>query len=902
MNNIKETNETIEKNVELRILIIGEAGIGKKSIARRFKLLNCTETKETQFSLKKLEEENDEKSEKNNYYTSSNNFYDTFSDEFEALNQKREEQRLNLMKISKIYKIDLDSIEISFYPCTEAEPLPLDYVPRNDNESNIFEAKNKISLKKLNNEIAQIIMRPLSFHKNHLEVLFLFCFDLSNKNTFNQLKLYYSQINTNFDLKKNYHKILIGNKIDKKNINNEINNSIKKFANETSMKYYEISTFMFFNFENFFEKIFYQIFGGFVNFSVESFKKNFHNILEQKSTFLQSERKIYKTNLNPSPNAYKNNQYEYPKRKRDLVKLFKEKEKYNKKIFINKEGPVFPPLPKKNIFKDNLSELSFENKKDNEKESKKNLNTLFSNELEILENEPIIWDSEKQKKIKEILTPNSRKKGCTLGISVNNSLGLMKNRRENNIKLNLKLSDAIDNGFNLNKKNKHMLKRALSQETYEHKKKEYYKNKLEKMKKNEEDLNERHEKNKKLQNDILEGKNKLCLEKEKKYLNNYIKKQKEKLAKQKKVRKLNFIKSFSRNSIIHKTGFFSPTSTLSKNKGFSFGQKLPMKIKVDSPDYPNLLDDFEKIVYKNSKNINIIKGADRFPKTKSDIYEISESITLDKKFQNFESKRKKFIKNRFVDFFKDRRNKKKLVKLNKINLIKEDENDFNEQILKQYKTTKDYYEREINYNLVENASPQYTIKGKYNYHNSPSSQSYYNSSYDIFETYDDDLDDDDIYNKRKNKYKKDDLLFENPNYSKVKPSYPSFSFGSSERFKAFNSNKNKKGGFIIENDLFQNGIFGLEDHQSFLKAQTLMGTERKFRSYKDNGVPGPGNYKIMNFAEEISKKGEIVNNIRQKINEKNEMENKIRQKIKEKENNKMDNNFEDNNISVKINE
>ena len=240
--------------------------------------------------------------------------------------------------------------------------------------------------------------------------------------------------------------------------------------------------------------------------------------------------------------------------------------------------------------------------------------------------------------------------------------------------------------------------------------------------------------------------------------------------------------------------------------------------------------------------------------------------------------------------------------MNKINLIKEDENDFNEQILKQYKTTKDYYEREINYNLVENASPQYTIKGKYNYHNSPSSQSYYNSSYDIFETYDDDLDDDDIYNKRKNKYKKDDLLFENPNYSKVKPSYPSFSFGSSERFKTFNSNKNKKGGFIIENDLFQNGIFKLEDHQSFLKAQTMMGTERKFRSYKDNGVPGPGNYKIMNFAEEISKKGEIVNNIRQKINEKNEMENKIRQKIKEKENNKMDNNFEDNNISVKINE
>ena len=34
MNNIKKTNEKAAKNVELRILIIGEANIGKKSIAK----------------------------------------------------------------------------------------------------------------------------------------------------------------------------------------------------------------------------------------------------------------------------------------------------------------------------------------------------------------------------------------------------------------------------------------------------------------------------------------------------------------------------------------------------------------------------------------------------------------------------------------------------------------------------------------------------------------------------------------------------------------------------------------------------------------------------------------------------------------------------------------------------
>ena len=45
---MKEDNKKnkLKKNTELRVLIIGEAGIGKKSITKRFKLLNCTETKE----------------------------------------------------------------------------------------------------------------------------------------------------------------------------------------------------------------------------------------------------------------------------------------------------------------------------------------------------------------------------------------------------------------------------------------------------------------------------------------------------------------------------------------------------------------------------------------------------------------------------------------------------------------------------------------------------------------------------------------------------------------------------------------------------------------------------------------------------------------------------------------
>ena len=874
MNKIKEIKEKLEKkekNVELRILIIGEMGVGKKSIAKRFKLLNCTETKETFFTLSKQEEKKEEKNQKNNTFFSYVDYEETFSEEDELQNKKREEQRLSLMKFVKIYKIDLDSIEISFYPCAEAEPLSLDYIPWNDNENNLFEAKNKISLKKTVNEIAQIIMKPLSNQKNHLELLFIFCFDLSDINSFNQLKLYYSQINQHFDLKKHYHKILVGNKLDKKNLNNDFNNNINKFLEETSLKYYEISTYMFFSFENFFEKIFYNIFWNFPNFTKETFKKNFHNILEKKSTFLQSERKIYETNLNPSPDAYKNNQYDYPKKRKELIKIFIDKEKYNKKIFINKEGPVFPPLPKKNIFKDNLSDLSFDNKE--KEKSKENLfsnnnNDIFKNE-KIKENGRLIRDTEKQNEIKEVLTPLSKKKGCSLGIITSNSIGLRKDRRDKNIKINLKLSDAINNGLNLNIK-KQILKRALSQDDYENNRKDYYKHKFEKLKLTEDAINERHKINEKANNKIIEEKADYYLSKEKKYLKNYIKQQKEKIEQQKKARNKNILNSLSKKKLIHKIDFYCPTSSISTNKGFSFGHKLPTKIKVFSPDFPNLVDDFEKIVIKNNNQLNIIMGAERFPKTKSDICENTEnSKLLEKNQQNFEKKRKKFIKNKLVDFFKDRKNKKLIVNQNKKFILEEDKKDFKEQILKQYKTINDYFAREINYNLVESSSPKYTMKGKYNYHTNLSYQSNFKSTDDIFNPYEDE-EDENIYTRRKKQYKNNILLLEYPNFDKVKPKYPAFSFGSSERFKSFNKEKTIKS--FDENDIFQDGNYVYPDYQSFLKAQTIMGTEKKFRCYKDNGVPGPGNYKIRSFADIISRNGDIIN--------------KNREKIKEKENNK----------------
>ena len=883
MNDIKE-----EKNLELRVLIIGEAGVGKK-----------------------LSKSNKNKLVKKTNYTYNEELNEILFEE-ERQKQKKEEIRLNLMNFTKIYKIDLDIIEISFFPIAEAEPLPMDYIPKDDDEDYIFESENKISLRKLNNEIAKILMKPLSHISNQLELIFFFCFDLTDKNSLEQLGLYYSQINKNYNLKNHSHSILIGNKLDKKNVDGEFQEAINNFINKNSMKYYEISTFMFFNFESFFEKLFFQIFGNNPSFSQKSFKDNFHNILAQKSTFSQSKRKIYPDNLNPSPNEYNNNPYQYPTKYGDLFKLFKERQKYNKKIFINKEGPLFPFSNKKHIIRNSTLGigLSFDERNEIDKElfPKSKDKDTCNEEYNITKvdikptKNPIIWDSQKQIEIKEILKPVSKKKGFSIGVSLNNSLGLRQSRREENIKKSLQISNAINNGFSLNIKNKPVLKGALSQKKYEMARKKYYKRKYDKGKMIEKEINEKHKNNIEISNMFAMERINSFMEKHNKYLDKYKQKEKEKLERKKRAQTLSILNSNSQiNDLTPKAQYYSPISSISTNKGFSFGQKLPDNKILDSPEFPYFVDDFEKILIKNMKRPKKIKGAERFPRAKSEVYGDQKAYDmLIKKLKSFELKRKHFIKNRLTDFFKDRIVKKKLVDKNKIELKKEEEKELTEQIIKQYSTTDEYFKREINYNLVEDSSPKYTLKGRYENHPSLSSQVYYGSSDNIFSPYE---------LEKYNEFfiENNNIKSKLPNFSIVKPQYPAYSFGKSKRFNYNiktldisndNSKQFKPMENSLENDIFLDGNFGYQDSQSFLKLQTMMGTEKKLNNYKDNGVPGPGNYIIRDFAEDISRKGEIINQIRQKIKEKenikfNKEENSHKISLK-KNNNK--NNIEQINI------
>jgi len=198
-------------NVELRIVLIGDIGVGKKSIIKRFKILNCSETKE----IKKKKPENkdnqikhtNEKQNKNKHNTISVNETKTITkSETEEISKeeieqkkydiRREEKRHDLMNFTKIYKLNMNILEIHFFPCIEAQPLPYDYELKEDDEFYEFEKEYKVSIKQLVREIEYFIVKPAEDEKSQIEFLFMLCFDLSNIASFEDISDKY-EINKN---------------------------------------------------------------------------------------------------------------------------------------------------------------------------------------------------------------------------------------------------------------------------------------------------------------------------------------------------------------------------------------------------------------------------------------------------------------------------------------------------------------------------------------------------------------------------------------------------------------------------------------------------------------------------------------------------------------------------------
>ena len=218
------------------------------------------------------------------------------------------------MSIQKIYTFCYyNTIKINVFPCIEIQSIGnYDSEDQHPYTYDEFEKKYNKSLKGLKNEIEQIISYPTKNMYDQKEALFLFCFDLSDFNTFENIPLYFSEINNKFNITNNFHMALIGNKNDKKKILKvQQQNILDNFIQKINIKYYEVSSLLNFKFELFFEKLFFDIFeynksNNYNNYNIKDFKEKFHIIINERSNFSKSQRALNIKNDLPSPQEYNN--------------------------------------------------------------------------------------------------------------------------------------------------------------------------------------------------------------------------------------------------------------------------------------------------------------------------------------------------------------------------------------------------------------------------------------------------------------------------------------------------------------------------------------------------------------------------------------------------------------------
>ncbi len=852
---------------EIRIFLIGDLAVGKRSITQRFKKLNTTKTFKDKYFITKDPRDAYGIGKKQNKKLASQYNSLNVMDKFTI---RKEIERIDLMTFSKQIIVNKYNIILNFFPICEAEKINnvnSDLIKEDDEDYN-FEQKYHISLKNVKKEIQTYLFKNAKNSNSTVENLFLFVFDLQDYSTFERLQIYYNQLETYFQINNNFLKALIGNKVDIKiQLKPEQKKNLDDFISKNNFKYYEISTFMFFNFELFFENLFKDILSSLdEGFSDQNFLNRFHLLLSKRPNLSKAEREYFKVNDTPGPGEYKNDIYDYPKEKDIFMKTFSNLKggRFVTNIFIDKQGPIFP-----NIIKENIKQ------KEKKKKDDKNKTQINFGD----------WDSKNKKEIKEALETNIP--GYSLGIKKGNN-NFKQKRKEEAKNREKELEDAfLENTMTLHIKKEPILKQIKDFSIYNENKKENLKELISRIKEKEEEGKDKIKDNLKLIKDLQNQKIKEIQEKQEKYQKKYEEREKE----------MNRTRSGlyhprSQSSRIIKR-IFSPSEQLydirskyDPNKGWSFGVKYnvnPNKNK-DDPDFPNLLTDFDKITLY-PKHAEIKYTSPRFKEQqtiKPHTAKIRDNYISDEKREKIRrnGERNKILKT----FINDRQKDLIRVLENKSMLEQERQSKIDNLILKIPRSNTenneyyDYYINDINYSQVEDRSPNYTIKGRYQH----------GSIFDINDNYDsvnlNNIDEENLGSNGKPIQDENYLNHLNePQFNFVKHNSPSFSFSQSNRFVYKNKYQEKPNSDIILP--FENGIFSPNDKVSFINSQNYMGTGKKKAIINPTFGPGPGYYKLKGFADIIFEEGMKISKVRDEIiqKKKNEDKNKInKNEIKKK--------------------
>ena len=882
-------------NYEIRVFLIGDYQVGKNSIVKRFKKMNSTQTEDdnyfipgnpkTEYGLEKITTKKaQEKFDKNQKL-----------ELIEKAFIRKEIERKNLMKFKKIFIVGKSRFEFNFFPIKSAEEKTVTGVNDTRDEDDEIQYGDKlINFKGLQDEIGKILGKEPKDSSSDLNNLFLFIYDLKDFNTFRKLEVYYNKLNIRLRNDPNYIKALIGNKTDsKKAISRKNRNYFERFMKKNpGFKYYEISTYNYFNFENFLENLFIDVIApNDDELQKPQFLSRFHLVLHSRPTLSRAERKIHKVNDVPFLAEGENpDVYAYPEDKAEFRRTFSnmKKGRYGFKIFINKQGPIFPMVDKQNADKKHGSIL---NKPVTAFGRDKKAKTAigFGN-----------WEINKRnKEIREALQTNVP--GYSLGIR-KGKFDFRRERKNKFIEREKELKSAFQAHYATNlleKKEYNIIKKDID---YNENKKERMKEIVERIQENENRHLKDREKNLLEKDNLLKEKIDKIKSKQQKYQKIYEKNQQEINQKRQEMShpKTAFVRKTKPKDIQNYT-LYDITTKHDPNKGWTMGMKYnynPNKNK-DDPDFPNLKSEFEKIV-SNPKYAEIKYTAPRFKEEKI-VKPSKEEKTYDdlEKIQKIKNNREKSERNLKIRKFLDeqklnnekvQKNKEKLKEAREMEL-----EELKEQIGKprngDYDSGVNIDYVDINYKLVEEASPNYTMKGRYNH----------GSIFDMPDNYSlVNNEDDDEENKigsngkpiQDEEYKKSLPV---PQYNVVKPSLPTYSFSKAARF--FSKPLYQPSPNAVQVLPFANGKFKPDDVKSFFQGKEGMYKAKKDNALKNNFYPGPGQYKIKGFAEVLAEKGKKISDNRDKIKKEKEME---RKREKEKNNLDRNNNANGNNNNKKL--
>ena len=676
--------------------------------------------------------------------------------------------------------------------------------------------------------------------KNTNEDIFVFMYDLSDFTTFERMMLYYDSVNRRFKLHENKAKcVIIGNKSEKKMLfNKEDLEKMDSFyhLNESFQKF-EISNKLHFNFSKFL--------GEFIETMIDEpyDKDKLARILVNKFTFNKAKRVgMQVENENPGPDKYNTNIYDFDTLEQRKEIITDMKKRFINKIFVNKRGPLF-----------------YSNKKDEERKLR---NSEF-------EGRKKMTATHIQSKIENNFTNGNTGKGATFG-EVPCRYNLKSERTKRIEERNKEYLDSFGENILTSIGLPYTLKRDLNYlEDCHNRKYQYQQNKLDERKNKMEKYLELRDKN-------YEKLNKDFIAKSQAYKDKYVeydeKKSKQRYLDMVYGNNAKILENLnSHNEINAKLKKEAEEKNLPKmydvrgnifnpKKGpFITGKRKYKDKETYNAPYMTLKTDFD-IITQHSKESSIgysPRYREEILKSLKEVPEKEKSFD-DTKFDRFKENRKKSERNANINQFVTDTKLRQERHNDLMREINEDAKKYHEQLIQKYysKNPQDMEKPpEINYSLVEDKAPSYTLKGRHEKKIKP-------------ETHENKVS---YFDGKKVPVDYDNL--EKPDIAAVRWKIPSFSFGKDERLdiEKFKQTilENKKYKITDEDkekeeriynalaDRVDYSILGMYDSKSNRAGMALEHLK---------GNPGPGYYRIKGFAEEIVEKYEKINNMK-KLNE-----------------------------------